>query len=209
MEQPVNQFVHLSELEELEMAIANLRECQNKMKKEAYDPKKAQLIKEWLIDLYISRKRHPDYKPEPKKLMANKTYDGDILLEDPDLIDTVARTDFVDPFETFENSSEWKESATVRELLDGLTLMEYEAVIMVWLNGLGPTKAGYHMGCSARNVSTYLIRARAKMIAKLNSSSQMVLSGFDIPPTVRRHRKDSSTSKAKQKAKEHPQLTLF
>jgi predicted DNA-binding protein (UPF0251 family) len=208
VEQTVTRSEHASELDELERAIANLRECQSKLKKEAYDPKKAQFIKEWLIDLYISRKRHPDYKPDPKKLMPYKSkIDDDILLKDPDLMDTAARTDFVDPF---ENSTEWKESATVRELLDGLTLMEYEAVIMVWLNGLGPTKAGYHMGCSARNVSTYLIRARTKMIAKLKNSSQLVLAGFDIPPTVRRHRnKGSSTSKAKQKAKEHPQLTLF
>ncbi|SPF52486.1 DNA-directed RNA polymerase specialized sigma subunit, sigma24 (fragment) [Candidatus Desulfosporosinus infrequens] len=133
--------------------------------------------------------------------------DDNNLLIDPDFMEIAAKTEFMDPF---ENSTEWKESATVRELLDGLTYMEHEAVTMVWLNGLGPTEAAFHIGCSVRNVSTYLIRARTKMIAKLNNSSQMVLFGFDIPPTVRRHRsKVSSTSKLKQKTKEHSELTLF
>lgn len=207
MEQPVSRYEHASELDELEMAIANLRECQTELKKEAYDPQKAQFIKEWLIDLYTIRKHHPEYKAGPKKRMQYKMKNcEDILLSDPDLMDIAAMTDFIDPFEI---STEWNESATVRELLDGLTLMEHEAVTMVWLNGLGPTEAAYYMGCSVRNVSTYLIRARTKMIAKFHNSAQMVLSGFDVPPTVRMHRsKDSNISKP-EKVNERSQLTLF
>lgn len=215
MGQPVTLLDHASELEELETAIAYLRECQSELKKEANDPQKAQFIKEWLIDLYTIRKHHPEYKKtDPKVRMKYKMKkDDDILLIDPDLINIKARTEFSDPFEM---STEWQESAVVRELMDGLTLMEYEAVTMCWLNGLGPTEAAHYMGCSTRNVSTYLIRARTKMIAKYRNSSQMVLSGFDFPPTIRRHRsKDnkasssSNTSEISPKEMKRTQLTFF
>ncbi|MCB8818659.1 RNA polymerase sigma factor [Desulfosporosinus shakirovi] len=210
MEQHVILPGQASELDELEMAIANLRDCQTELKKEAYDPKRAQFIKEWLIDLYTIRNHHPEYTPEPKKRMAYKMKsDDEILLSDPDLMNIAARTEFIDPF---DNNKEWQESAMVQELLDGLTIMEHEAVSMVWLHGLGPTEAAYYMSCSARNVSTYLIRARTKMIAKLQNSSQMVLSGFDIPPTVRRHRsKNLSKPRPNQTetVQERSQLTLF
>jgi predicted DNA-binding protein (UPF0251 family) len=188
-----NQPALLSDFEQLELAITNLRERQNELKKEANDPKQKHFITEWLIDLYIIRKYYPEYKPSPKKKDHSKpNHDDAILFSDPTLINVAARTEFEDPF---EKDTKHRESALVRELMDDLTTMEYEAVTMVWLNGLGPTEAAQYMGCTARNVSTYLSRAQAKMRNRYHSSSQMVLSGFDLPPTGRRHRsKDSKDS---------------
>ncbi|WP_088186351.1 hypothetical protein [Desulfosporosinus sp. FKA] len=201
-----------SELDELEKAIIYLRQCQSDLKKQAYDPQRAQFVKEWLIDLYILRKHHPGYKPDLEKRRHYQNTGDEILLSDPELINVTAKTEFLDPFEI---KDDWQESAMVRELMDGLTIMEYEAVSMCWLNGLGPTEAAHYMGCSARNVSTYLIRARTKMIAKYHKSAQMVLSGFDVPPTVRNHQgkknKDSDKRSLSQLklAKQRTQLTLF
>jgi len=213
VEQPVSRPGQASELDELEMAIVNLRQYQSELKKEVYDPQKAQFIKEWLIDLYTIRRNHPAYKTDPKVRMKYKTKkEYDILLIDPVELSKhiAAKTDFLDPFEV---SSEWQESAVVRELMDGLTPMEFEAVTMCWLNCLGPTEAARYMGCTARNVSTYLIRARTKMIAKYHNSSQMVLSGFDFPPTVRKYGsknwKGANTSAITQAEKQRTQLTMF
>lgn len=198
----------LSELEELETAITYLRARQKQLKEGPKDPQKAQFIKEWLIDLYIIRKNHPEYISGTH----NKTSMNDDVIIDSDLVNKTAKTDFIDPFEM---SLEYQDSAIVRELLDGLTVMEHEAVKMCWLNGLGPTEAAYWMGCSARNVSTYLIRARTKMIEKYQSFSQMVLVGFDVPPTVRKRRiKNTGDNTARENGKKRiqkrrKQLTLF
>ncbi|AFM40398.1 DNA-directed RNA polymerase specialized sigma subunit, sigma24 [Desulfosporosinus acidiphilus SJ4] len=196
---------HASGLDELEIAINYLRQCQSDLKRQPYDLQRAQLIKEWLIDLYILRKHHPEYKPDLEKRVHYQNTNDEILLSDPELINVKAKIEFLDPFEM---KDEWHESAMVRELMDGLTIMEYEAVTMCWLNGLGPTEAAQYMGCSARNISTYLIRARTKMVAKYLNSSQMVLSGFDVPPTVRSHHHKKSPLQLNM-AKKQAQLTLF
>jgi len=179
-----------SELVELEKTIEHLRERVQLLRSKKIDPAKVQFLNEWLMDLYYLRNNHPSYCPTKKpNRWANKK---EILLNDASWMNMAARTEFMDPFNVVDKK---EISPLVAELMDGLTTMEWEAVSMVWLSGLGPTEAGEYMGCTPNNVSTYLIRAKSKMLAKHDNVSQMVLVAFDAPPVTRRTRSKSVKSR--------------
>ena len=183
------------ELVELEETIEHLRERVQILRSKKTDPAKVQFLNEWLMDLYYLRNNHPAYRPTKKsKGWANKK---EILLSDFSIMNMAARTEFMDPFDVIDKK---ETSPLVVELMDGLTTMEWEAVSMVWLSGLGPTEAGEYMGCTPKNVSTYLIRAKNKMLAKYNNASQMVLVAFDAPPVTRRTRPKSVPVKSMELA---------
>lgn len=196
-----------SELAELERTIEHLRKRVQILRRNNIDRAEVKFISEWLMDLYYLRNNHPDYRQKEKpNRSANKK---DILLSDASWMNVVARTEFMDPFDV---GSKIVISPLVAELMDGLTTMEWEAVSMVWLSGLGPTAAGRYMGCTPKNVSTYLIRAKNKMLAKYNNVSQMVLDEFDDPPVIRRTRSKSVSVKSMELAPAVDclnQLTMF
>ncbi|HVJ49389.1 hypothetical protein [Desulfitobacterium sp.] len=201
-----------SDLEDVEKAIKDLRKkqlglkVQKKLKSDKYDPVKAKFVKEWLKDLYYIRNHYPGYKPQLSKSYSSQHSKEEILFDDPALLDLAAKTDFNDPFEFVEQNT----SERVIELMDDLSANEWEAVTMVWLHGLGPTEAGKYMNCTAKNVSTYLLRARAKMLKKIETpAKQMVISGFDLPPTIHRKRTVKACEISKKTEVSFEQLAIF
>ncbi|WP_434510128.1 RNA polymerase sigma factor [Desulfitobacterium sp. AusDCA] len=203
----------LKNLAELEKAIYQLRQQQQDLKAlkkndpENYDASEAKFLGEWLKDLYYQRNHNPCFKPISHRPMYSSKQE--ILFSDPVLQDVTAISEFKDPFEN-ENEAQ---SELIIELMEELTLMEWEAVTMVWIQRLGPTEASRYMNCSVNNVSTYLLRARSKMLKKLKSpEKQMVMLDIVVPPDNKRKRTVKVRKTVKQiqgQSKSFEQLALF